>query len=104
LYINNGKGNFALQPNAIPDAVETIAGCVTAGDYDGDGYPDLFIGGRVSKKYPLALLMNKTCSRVKLCAIKNSKRSLNVIQSKLIMIYIRAIRKAPCSISFALNY
>jgi len=54
LYINNGKGNFALQPNAIPDAVKTIAGCVTAGDYDGDGYPDLFIGGRVSKKYPLA--------------------------------------------------
>jgi hypothetical protein len=53
LYLNDGKGNFTLQPNAIPDGVKTIAGCISAGDYDGDGYPDLFIGGRVSKKYPL---------------------------------------------------
>ena len=53
-YINDGKGNFSLQANAIPDSVRTIAGCVSAGDYDGDGDADLFIGGRVSKKYPLA--------------------------------------------------
>ena len=54
LYINDGKGNFSLQPNAIPDAVRTIAGCVSAGDYDGDGDLDLFIGGRVSQKYPFS--------------------------------------------------
>jgi hypothetical protein len=52
LYINDGKGNFKLRPNAIPSNVKTIAGCVSIGDYDGDGYPDVFIGGRVSKKYP----------------------------------------------------
>ncbi len=54
LYINDGKGNFSLQKNAIPGAVKTIAGCVSAGDYDGDGDLDLFIGSRVSKKYPLS--------------------------------------------------
>ena len=52
LYLNDGKGNFSLQPNAIPDTVTTIAGCVAAADYDGDGDIDLFIGGRVSKRYP----------------------------------------------------
>ena len=53
LYLNDGKGNFSLQPNAIPGNVNTIAGCVTVADYDNDGDMDLFIGGRVSKKYPL---------------------------------------------------
>jgi enediyne biosynthesis protein E4 len=53
LYSNDGHGNFQLQPLAIPDSVRTIAGCVSAGDYDADGDLDLFIGGRVSKTYPL---------------------------------------------------
>src|SRR5699024_7411163 len=34
--------------------VRTIAGCVAIADYDGDGDTDVFIGGRVSKQYPIA--------------------------------------------------
>jgi hypothetical protein len=53
LYLNDGKGNFILSANAIPSSVKTIAGCVAVSDYDGDGDMDVFIGGRVSKQYPL---------------------------------------------------
>jgi enediyne biosynthesis protein E4 len=53
LFLNDGYGNFTCNPAAIPAAVKTIAGCVTTGDYDGDGDLDVFIGGRVAKTYPL---------------------------------------------------
>jgi enediyne biosynthesis protein E4 len=52
LYINDGRGNFTLSPNAIPEDVRPIAGTVSAGDYDKDGDLDLFVGGRISKQYP----------------------------------------------------
>jgi hypothetical protein len=54
LFINDGKGNFTLNKNAIPSNLSLIAGTVSAADYDGDGDLDLFIGGRVSDQYPLS--------------------------------------------------
>jgi len=43
IYINNGRGQFErLQ---IP-LIKTNGGSVSAGDFDGDGYYDLFIGNR----------------------------------------------------------
>ncbi|HXH20381.1 MAG TPA: VCBS repeat-containing protein, partial [Chitinophagales bacterium] len=53
LYVNNGKGNFIRSKDALP-FIATSSKCAAAADYDKDGYPDLFVGGRVkSQKYPL---------------------------------------------------
>jgi ASPIC and UnbV/FG-GAP-like repeat len=52
LYINDGKGNFALDSSALP-ANFASKFCVRAADYNHDGKPDLFISGRVDpQNYP----------------------------------------------------
>ncbi|ARK09498.1 FG-GAP-like repeat-containing protein [Fibrella sp. ES10-3-2-2] len=52
LYVNDGKGNFALASAALP-ANTTSKSCVKAADFDQDGDLDLFIGGRViPDQYP----------------------------------------------------
>uniref|UniRef100_UPI003593B533 FG-GAP-like repeat-containing protein n=1 Tax=Persicitalea sp. TaxID=3100273 RepID=UPI003593B533 len=52
LYLNDGKGNFFPSPNALPKML-TSTGAVCAGDFTGDGKPDLFVGGRVVPgRYP----------------------------------------------------
>src|SRR5665213_515775 len=45
LYINDGKGNFTRTFTGWP-TLNINASCVRAGDYDGDGLPDIFIGAR----------------------------------------------------------
>ena len=52
LYINDGKGNFTLAANALPNNY-TSKLCVRAVDFNRDGKPDLFVSGRVDPwKYP----------------------------------------------------
>ncbi|MGN6248566.1 MAG: VCBS repeat-containing protein [Ginsengibacter sp.] len=52
LYLNDGRGNFTRNSNALP-ANTTSTGTVRAADINGDGFDDLFIGGRlVPGKYP----------------------------------------------------
>jgi hypothetical protein len=52
LYLNDGKGNFTKSPDALP-AMPVSSGCVRAEDVNGDGHPDLFVGGRVVPgRYP----------------------------------------------------
>ena len=63
LYINNGKGQFTRQPQALP-SLTTSGSVARAGDFDQDGDLDLFIGGRIYPgHYPLpvssTLLLNE---------------------------------------------
>jgi ASPIC and UnbV/FG-GAP-like repeat len=52
LYINDGKGNFKLDSNALPKNF-TSKFCVRAADFNHDGKMDLFISGRVDPgNYP----------------------------------------------------
>ena len=45
VYLNNGNLQFTKLVNAF-DTLYINASCVVPNDFNGDGYPDLFIGGR----------------------------------------------------------
>ena len=52
IYVNDGKGNFKEEPDALPKNF-TSKLCVKSADYDKDGKPDLFVSGRVEPwSYP----------------------------------------------------
>ena len=64
LYLNDGSGTFTpAAPDALP-RMRTSTGAVASADLNGDGRPDLFVGGRVVPgRYPESprsyVLMNR---------------------------------------------
>ena len=63
LFENDGRGNFHLLTDALP--AETVSGgCVRAADYNKDGKPDLFVGGKLIPgffpKVPESFLLKNT--------------------------------------------
>lgn len=52
LYLNDGKGHFTKSADALP-VMHTSTSCARVADVNGDGRPDLFVGGRVVPgRYP----------------------------------------------------
>jgi hypothetical protein len=52
LYVNRGGGHFVRDTSALPVMLTSTA-IVRAGDFNGDGRPDLFVGGRLTPRdYP----------------------------------------------------
>jgi hypothetical protein len=52
LYLNDGKGNMVKATGALP-AMLVSKSCARVGDFNGDGKPDLFVGGRnAGSRYP----------------------------------------------------
>lgn len=45
LFLNDGKGNFAVDASAFPNTGMNISVAIDY-DFTGDGFPDLFVGGR----------------------------------------------------------
>ncbi|WP_232834813.1 VCBS repeat-containing protein [Pleomorphovibrio marinus] len=53
-YVNDGRGNFSRSQDAIP-TIHSSTSVVVAGDFNGDGLEDLFVGARfIPGQYPLA--------------------------------------------------
>lgn len=51
LYLNDGAGTFSRSAQFLPTFKEESSACVQAGDYDGDGDQDLFVGIRTIPGY-----------------------------------------------------
>ncbi|HRG78054.1 MAG TPA: VCBS repeat-containing protein [Cyclobacteriaceae bacterium] len=87
LYLNDGRGNFKKNNQAIPN-IYLNASCVVSADVDADGDIDLFIGGRlVAGSYGIApssfLLINDGKGNFSDASSRISKLDLGMVTDAL---------------------
>ena len=89
LYKNDGKGNFIDNTNSLP-ALKGSGSTVVNADFNGDGWDDLFVGGRmVPGKYPYAsnsyiLINNKGVLEDKTDAYEAELKDIGIVTDAII--------------------
>ena len=92
LYVNDGKGNFSGVRGLLPELTES-GSVVVAEDFDQDGDPDLFVGGRqVPGRYPYPVtsyLLENVGGKFKNITLDNAPefKDLGMVTSALWMDY-----------------
>ena len=88
IYKNNGKGNFTLIDDVLPD-INASSSCVVGADYDKDGDMDLFVGARIEPgMYPItprsSLLRNDTyCGDIQFTGISSELDRIGMVSAAL---------------------
>ena len=83
LFKNDGKGNFSLDPNAFPMNKNGMNTAVAiAYDFNHDGFPDLFIGGR-SQPREYGATPEATSSSMMVKATSRILRKPGILRSRI---------------------